>query len=138
MASTLHLKAIEIMLDEILALGTLKLYPMATTFTPNSNTHSYFSDISASVASGAAAVTLTGVVTTIDTVNNRVELDTDNAVTGTITTSTNNYSLVVDTGVASTSPVLATIDLVEGTVSTVSGTITFTVNSEGHFALKAA
>jgi dihydroorotase-like cyclic amidohydrolase len=135
--STLHLKSLEIALDAVLALGTLKLYPMAVSFTPNANTQSYFSDISASVASGAAAVTLTGVVTTIDTVNNRVELDTDNAVTGVITTSTNKYSLVVDTGVAATSPVLATIDLVEGTVSTVAGTITFTINSEGHFALKA-
>lgn len=136
--STLHLKALEIQLDAILALGTLKLYPMATSFTPNAGTQSYFSDISASVASGAAAVTLTGVVTTIDTVNNRVELDTDNAVTGSITTSTNKYSLVVDTTNPATSPILATIDLVEGTVSTVAGTITFTINTEGHFALKAA
>lgn len=136
--STLHLKALEIQLDAILALGTLKLYPMATTFTPDAGTDQYYSDISAEVASGAAAVTLTGVTTTIDTVNNRVELDTDNATTGTITTSTNKYCLVVDTGVAATSPVLATIDLVEGTVSTVAGTITFTINSEGHYALKAA
>lgn len=135
--SILHLKSLELGLDAVLALGTLKLSPMATTFTPNSGTHQYYSDISASLASGAAAVTLTGVVTTIDTVNNRVELDTDNATTGTITTTTNKYSLWVDTGTPSTSPVLATIDLVEGTISTVSGTITFTVNSEGHFALKA-
>jgi hypothetical protein len=137
MASTLHLKSLELALDAVLALGDLKLSPMATTYTPNAGTHSYYSDISASLASGAAAVTLTGVVTTIDTVNNRVELDTDNATTGTITASTNKYSLWVDTGNAATSPVLATIDLVEGTVSAVSGTITFTVNSEGHFALKA-
>jgi hypothetical protein len=136
--STLHLKSIELMLDAVLALGTLKLSPMATTFVPNSATDQYYSDISAELASGAAAVTLTGVVTTIDSVNNRVELDTDNATTGTITTTTNKYALWVDTGVAATSPVLATIDLVEGSVSTVSGTITFTVNAEGHFALKAA
>lgn len=135
--STLHLKSLELALDAVLALGTLKLYPMATTFTPDAGTDSYFSDISAEVASGASAITLTGVVTTIDTVNNRVELDTDNATTGSITTTTNKYSLVVHTGVDSTSPVLATIDIAEGTVSTVSGTITFTVNSEGHFALKA-
>jgi hypothetical protein len=135
--STLHLKSLELALDAVLALGDLKLSPMATTYTPNAGTHSYYSDISASLASGAAAVTLTGVVTTIDTVNNRVELDTDNATTGTITATTNKYSLWVDTGVAATSPVLATIDLVEGTISAVSGTITFTVNSEGHFALKA-
>jgi len=135
--STLHLKSLELALDAVLALGDLKLAPMATDYTPNAGTHSYWSDISASLASGAASVTLTGVVTTIDTVNNRVELDTDNATTGTITTSTNKYALWVDTGVAATSPVLATIDLVEGTVTTVSGTITFTVNAEGHFALKA-
>ena len=137
MASTLHLKSLEIALDAVLALGDLKLSPMATTFVPNAGTHSYYADISASLASGAAAITLTGVTTTIDTVNNRVELDTDNPVTGTITASTNKYSLWVDTGVAATSPVLATIDLVEGTVSAVAGTITFTVNAEGHFALKA-
>ena len=135
--STLHLKSLELALDAVLALGDLKLSPMATTYTPNAGTHSYYSDISASLASGAAALTLTGVVTTIDTVNNRVELDTDNATTGTITATTNKYSLWVDTGNAATSPVLATIDLVEGTISAVSGTITFTVNSEGHFALKA-
>jgi hypothetical protein len=135
--STLHLKSLELALDAVLALGDLKLSPMATTYTPNAGTHSYYADISASLASGAAALTLTGVVTTIDTVNNRVELDTDNATTGTITASTNKYSLWVDTGNAATSPVLATIDLVEGTISAVSGTITFTVNSEGHFALKA-
>lgn len=126
------------MLDAVLALGTLKLSPMATTFVPNSATDQYYSDISAELASGAAAVTLTGVVTTIDSVNNRVELDTDNATTGTITTTTNKYALWVDTTNPATSPVLATIDLVEGSVSTVSGTITFTVNAEGHFALKAA
>ena len=124
-------------LDYILSLGSLKLYPMATTFTPNSATDQYFSDISAEVASGAAAITLTGVVTTIDTVNNRVELDTDNATTGTITTTTNKYSLVVDTTHDATSPVLATIDYAEGTVSAIAGTITFTINAEGHYALKA-
>lgn len=138
MASTLHLKSIEIMLDAVLALGTLKLSPMATTFVPNSSTDQYYSDISAEIASGAAALTLTGVTTTIDAANNRVELDTDNATTGTITATTDKYALWVDTGVAATSPVLATIDLVEGSTTVTSGTITFTVNAEGHFAFKAA
>lgn len=135
--STLHLKALEIQLDAILALGDLTLYPMATSYTPNAATDQYWSDISASLASGAAGVVLTGVTTTIDSGNSRVELDTNNAVTGTITASTNKYALVVDTGVAATSPILATIDLVEGTVSAIGGTITFTVNAEGHYALKA-
>lgn len=138
MASTLHLRALKIQLDAVLALGTPKLSFMATSFTPNSNTHQYFSDISASVASGTTAVTLASVTTTIDSVNNRVELDTANPSLSTITTTTNKYCLWVDTGVAATSPVLATIDIVEGTLSPVAGTLSITVNAEGHYALKAA
>ena len=137
MASTLHLRALKIQLDAILALGTPKLSFMATSFTPNSNTHQYFSDISASVASGTTAVTLASVTTTIDSGNNRVELDTADPSLATVTASTNKYCLWVDTGVAATSPVLATIDIVEGTLSPVAGTLSITVNAEGHYALKA-
>ncbi len=138
MASTLHLRALKIQLDAILALGTPKLSFMATSFTPNSNTHQYFSDISASVAAGTTAVTLGSVTTTIDSGNNRVELDTADPSLATVTASTNKYCLWVDTGVAATSPVLATIDIVEGTLSPVAGTLSITVNAEGHYALKAA
>jgi hypothetical protein len=137
MASTLHLRALKIQLDAVLALGTLKLSFMATSFTPNSNTHQYFSDISASVAAGTTAVTLASVTTTIDSVNNRVELDTANPSLSTITATTDKYSLWVDTGVAATSPVLATIDIVEGTLNPVAGPLSITVNAEGHYALKA-
>lgn len=137
MASTLHLKALEIQLDAILALGTLKLSFMATTFTPNSATDQYFSDISAEVASGTTAVTLASVTTTIDSGNNRVELDSTDPSLSTITASTNKFCLWVDTGVAATSPVLATIDITEGTLSPVAGTLGITVNAEGYYALKA-
>lgn len=137
MASTLHLKSLEIALDAVLALGTPKLSFMATTFTPDAGTDQYFSDISAEVASGTTAVTLASVVTTIDTVNARVELDTADPSLSTITATTNKYCIWVDTGVAATSPVLATIDIVEGTLSPVAGTLGITVNAEGHFALKA-
>lgn len=137
MASTLHLKALEIQLDAILALGTPKLSFMATSYTPNSGTDQYFSDISASVASGTTAVTLASVTTTIDTGNNRVELDSTDPSLSTITASTNKFCLWVDTGTASTSPVLATIDITEGTLSPVAGTLGITVNAEGYYALKA-
>lgn len=137
MASTLHLKSLELALDAVLALGTPKLSFMATSYTPNAGTHQYFSDISASVASGTTAVTLASVTTTIDTGNGRVELDTADPSLATITTTTNKYCLWVDTGVAATSPVLATIDIAEGTLSPYAGTLSITVNAEGHFALKA-
>lgn len=137
MASTLHLRALKTQLDAILALGTPKLSFMATTFTPDSVNDQYFSDISAEVASGTTAVTLASVTTTIDGANNRVELDTADPSLSTVTATTNKYCLWVDTGVASTSPVLATIDIVEGTLGPVAGTLSITVNAEGHFALKA-
>lgn len=137
MASTTHLRAIKIQLDAILALGTPKLSFMATTFTPDSVNDQYFSDISAEVASGTTAVTLASVTVTIDGANNRVELDTANPSLSTVTATTNKYAIWVDTGVPATSPVLATIDIVEGTLSPVAGTLSITVNSEGHYALKA-
>jgi len=137
MASTTHLRALKIQLDAILALGTPKLSFMAISFTPNSATHQYYSDISASIASGTTAVTLTGVTTTIDSVNNRVELDSDNPSLATVTTTTNKYCLWVDTSNPATSPVLATIDIAEGTLSPYAGTLSITVNAEGHYAHKA-
>jgi len=66
-----------------------------------------------------------------------VEFDTANPSLAAVTTTTNKYTIWVDTGVAATSPVLATIDIVEGTLSPVSGTLAITVNAEGHYALKA-
>lgn len=135
--STLHLQALKAGLDAVLALGTPKLVFMATTYTPASTTDSYYSDISASVASGTTAVTLSSVTTTLDTGNARVEFDTADPSLSTITATTDKYSIYVDTGVAATSPVLATIDIVEGTLSPIAGTLSITVNAEGHYALKA-
>ena len=135
--STLHLTSLKLGLDAVLALGTPKLVFMATGYTPNAGTHSYYSDVSASVAAGTTAVTLASITTTLDAGNARVEFDTANPSLSTITATTNKYTIYVDTGVAATSPVLATIDIVEGTLSPVSGTLAITVNAEGHFALKA-
>ena len=137
MASTLHLQSLKAGLDAVLALGTPKLSFMATGYTPNAGTDSYWADISASRAANTTDVTLASVTTTLDTGNARVEFDTADPSLSTITTSTNKYSIWVDTGTDSTSPVLATIDIAEGTLSPVSGTLEITVNAEGHYALKA-
>ena len=137
MASTLHLQSLKAGLDAVLALGTPKLSFMATGFTPNAGTDSFWADISASRASGTTDVTLASVTTTLDTGNARVEFDTANPSLSTITTTTNKYTIWVDTGSNATSPVLATIDIVEGTLSPISGTLAITVNAEGHYALKA-
>lgn len=137
MASTLHLKMLEIGLDAVLALGTPKLSFLTVAHTANAGTQSYYSDVSANVAAGTTVVTLAGVTTTVDTGNARMEFDTSDISLSTITASTNKYCLWVDTGVAATSPILATIDIAEGTLSPVAGTLAITVNAEGHFALKA-
>ena len=135
--STLHLRALKQGLDAVLALGTPKLSFMATGFTPNAVTQAFWSDVSASRATGTTDVTLASITTTVDAGNARMEFDTANPSLTTITTTTNKYTIWVDTGVAATSPVLATIDIVEGTLSPISGTLGITVNAEGHFALKA-
>lgn len=135
--STLHLTSLKVGLDAVLALGTPTLSFMATAYTPAATTDSYWSDISASQASGTTDVVLSGVTTTLDVGNARVEFDTADPSLSTVTTTTNKYVLWVDTGVDSTSPVLATMDIVEGTLSPVAGTLSITVNAEGHFALKA-
>ncbi len=135
--STLHLRALKQGLDAVLALGTPKLSFMTVAHTPNAGTQSFYSDVSANVAPGTTVVTLAGVTTTIDTGNARVEFDTNDISLSTITATTNKYVLWVDTGVAATSPLLATMDIAEGTLSPVAGTLSITVNAEGHFALKA-
>jgi len=135
--STLHLRALKQGLDAVLALGTPKLSFMATGFTPNAVTQAFWSDVSASRATGTTDVTLASITTTVDAGNARMEFDTANPSLTTITTTTNKYTIWVDTGSNATSPVLATIDIAEGTLSPLSGTLSITVNAEGHFALKA-
>ena len=135
--STLHLQAIKVGLDAVLALGTPTLSFMALGYTPIATTDSYWSDVSASQAAGTTDVVLSGVTTTLDVANARVELDTADISESTITTTTDKYVLWVDTTVDSTSPILATMDIVEGTLSPTAGTLAITVNVEGHYALKA-
>jgi len=135
--STLHLQSLKLGLDAVLALGTPKLSFMATGFTPNAGTQAFWSDVSASRATGTTDVTLASITTTVDAGNARMEFDTANPSLTTITTTTNKYTIWVDTGSNATSPILATIDIAEGTLSPISGTLGITVNAEGHFALKA-
>ena len=135
--STLHLRALKQGLDAVLALGTPKLSFMATGFTPNAVTQAFWSDVSASRATGTTDVTLASITTTVDAGNARMEFNTANPSLTTITTTTNKYTIWVDTGSNATSPVLATIDIAEGTLSPTAGTLSITVNAEGHYALKA-
>jgi len=138
--STLYLKGLEIALDALMQetaapSGTVKLVYMSTSYTPNLATHNYYSDISASVASGAPTETLANIDVRIDTANSRVEVDADDVTENSITASTNKFVVYLDTGVAATSPLIACVDIAEGTLSPVSGTLALTFNAEGIFAV---
>lgn len=140
MASTLYLKGLEIALDALMQeasapAGTIKLVYMATSYTPNVGTHQYYADISASVASGAPTETLANIDVRIDTGNSRVEVDADDVTESGITCSTNKFVVYLDTGVAATSPLIACIDISEGTLSPIGGILAITFNAEGIFAV---
>ena len=138
--STLYLKGLEqMMLGNIdLESDTIKLKYMATTYTPDVTTENWLSDVSASEASGAPTETLANVDVRIDTGNLRVEVDADNVTEAGVTTLTNKFIVYKDTGTAATSPLIACIDIVEGTLGPVSGTLSLTFNAEGIFAVNAS
>lgn len=114
--------------------GTLKGAFMATSYTQDPEAHQYWSDISASIASGTTVRTIANTAINIDTTNNRVEIDFDNVTETPVTASTNQFVLFMDTGVASTSPLIA-CGAISTTLSPVGGTLTLTVNAEGLAAI---
>lgn len=136
MADVIHLQQYKTIYDYYLTNATVtpKLAPMATSYTPNSATDSYWSDISASMASGATLITLANFSVNIDAGNFRVEFDADDISEASQTFTTDKFSIILDTGTPSTSVILCTIDYTEGTVSPVNGTFAITVNAEGFFA----
>jgi hypothetical protein len=140
MASTLYLKGIEQMMKGSINLesDTIKLKYMATSYTPNLTSDNFLSDVSASEASGAPTETLASKTVTIDTGNSRVEFDAADVTENTITCSTNKFILYKDTGVAATSPLIACIDIAEGTLAPVAGTLAITFNAQGLFAVTPA
>lgn len=138
--STLYLKGLEVALDALMQeaaapAGTIKLKYMQTSYTPNAGTHQYWSDISASVASGAPTETLANIDVRIDTGNSRVEVDADDVTENTITTTTNKFVIYLDTGNDATSPLIYCGDIAEGTLAPVAGTLSLTFNAEGIFAV---
>lgn len=140
MASVLYLQGRKIAEEALLGIqaaptGTLKLEYMATSYTPDVVNHKYWSDISASKASGAPTETLANAAVTIDT--SRVEVDTADVSESGTTTTTDKYVLKLDTGTDSTSPLIACIDIAEGTLSPVAGTLALTFNANGHYAVKS-
>lgn len=140
--STLYLKGLEVAFDALLneasaPSGTPKLEYMSTSYTPNAGTHQYWSDISASKASGAPTITLSNLDVRIDSGNARIEVDADDTSSASITTSTNKFVIKLDTGNDATSPLVYCGNIAEGTLTPVSGTLALTFNAEGIFGVKS-
>lgn len=140
MADGIYVKGIEQMgLGNINFEGdTIKLAPMATSFTPNYTTQSFWSDVSSSLASGASAITLTSVTFNIDTGNSRVELDAADISESNQTFTSDKFVIYKDTGTPSTSPLICCIAYTEGTLAPVDGTFAITVNAEGFFSIASS
>lgn len=116
---------------------TIKVAFMAPSYTPNIDTEDFYDDISASIAAGSEDQTLASKALNIDTANDRVEFDAADIsiASETIAGGTDMMVIYKDTGVAGTSPLIAYIDIVEGTLSPVNGTLSITWNAEGIFAI---
>lgn len=114
--------------------GTLKGAFMATTYTQDPEADQFWADVSANISAGTTVQTITGITVTVDTVNNRVEINFDDVTETPVTASTDQFLLYMDTGVDATSPLIACGALTT-TLNPVGGTLTLTVNAEGLAAI---
>lgn len=131
MASGVYLKG-----TEQLGLGgvnlesdTIKLAPMAVSHTFDFVNDAFWSDVSAEIAAGATAITLSSVTFNIDTANSRVEFDFADVSQASQTFTSDKFIIFKDTGTPATSALLFGIE--HTSVSPLSGTYAITVPAEG-------
>lgn len=113
---------------------TIKLALVSSSYTPDIDTHQFFSDITNEVSGTgytAGGFTLAGKAVTVDTTNNRAELDATDLTNTSTTISNVRYAILYkSTGVASSSPLIGYFDL-DGNQSSIGGDFSFTWNAEG-------
>lgn len=114
---------------------TINFAFMATSYTPDIDAHVYWSDISASIASGTTVQVLGSKTVTVDNTNNRAEFDAANVSVAGITAETDKFVLYKNTGVAATSQLICCVDIAEGTLRPIGGTLGINFNAEGIFAI---
>ena len=112
---------------------TIKVMAVKTGYTLNKETHEFLDDVSASRYTGTTDQTLGSKTNTIDTGNNRVELGGGAVTFSSLAISGSDdvigFIIYKDTGVASTSPLIAFDDPTDVTPN--GGDVTYTPNSEG-------
>lgn len=125
--------------EALLDLGTPKFMLADAAYTPDQDAHDYANDVTNEAAGTgytAGGITLTGVAVTLDTATNTILIVADN-LTG-ISVPCRWGVLVVDTGVASTSPVLGYTDFSEGLGGNVTLTGTTSMDTDGILEAVAA
>lgn len=119
--------------------AVVKVMLVASTYTPNANTHVYKSDVTGEVTGAgytAGGVTVASLTSAYDAANFRAEVDGAD-VTWTALATTFRYAVMyVDTGTATTSRLLQYIDF--GADQTVNGDTTLQWSAEGFLHLVAA
>lgn len=120
---------------------TVKVALVTSTYTPDQDTHDYWSDVSANEASGtgytAGGQALTTKTVTYDAATNVTKFDADD-VSWANSTITARYAVVyVDTGTATSSPLVAYVDFGSDQSSS-SGTFSVVWDSAGIFTTTAA
>ena len=119
---------------------TIKVAFMDPAYSFDADAHDFYDDISASIASGSTDQTLATKAVNEDTGNTRVEFDAADlsVASETIAGGTNVLIVYKDTGTPSTSPLIAKIDIAEGTLTPINGTLAITFDANGLFALPIA
>lgn len=120
--------------------STVKAMLCTSTYTPNQDTHRYKSSVTnETTGTGytAGGVTLASKVVSYDSASNTLSLDANDPTWPGATFSFRYLVFYVDTGTASTSPLLSYVDF-ETTQSVTAATFTYTIPTAGLLTITAA
>lgn len=112
---------------------TINVALVTSTYTPNQDTHVFFSDVTNEVTGTgytAGGATLAGVTVTQDDIDNEGVFDANDVSWTTATITARAAVVYKSTGIGSTSPLICYIDFGADKVST-AGTFTIAWNAEG-------
>lgn len=117
---------------------TIKIALVTSSYTPDKDTHQYFSDVTNELTGGGyttGGYTLANCTVTPDNTNDRAVFDADDVSISGITNTFRYGVIYKSTGVAGTSRLIALIDLEGADVSLTNGQYTITWNTNGVFYL---
>ena len=117
---------------------TIKAVLLTASYTPNADTHQYYSDLTNEVANGNGYTTggqaLTGKSVTQDDTGDKATFDSDDPTWSGATFTARYVALIKDTGTGSTSPLIGLWDFGSDKTAT-GGSFVVQVNSGGWFDL---